>query len=157
MRRAALTIRPGRDGDAAGFVALVGRCWADYPGVILDVEREEPQLLALASYYAGQGGALWVAGEVQGMAAVRPSGGGAWEVCKVYVHPALHGAGWGAALMDVAEGHAVAAGARVLELWTDTRFLRAHRFYEKRGYVRGGRRALHDLSESEEWQYSRAV
>lgn len=162
LRRAALitrepVLRAGRDEDAAGFIGLIGRCWADYPGVVLDVDREEPQLRALASYFAEQGGALWVAGDVQGMAAVRPQEKGLWEVCKVYVHPDLHGAGWGAALMDAAEGHAAARGATELELWSDTRFLRAHRFYAKRGYARGAWRALHDLSATEEWRLTRAV
>ena len=149
-------IRAGRDEDAGRFIALIGRCWADYPGCVLDVEREEPELLALASAYAAKGGALWVAGDGVGMAAVRPLAA-SWEICRVYVHPALHGSGLGAALMDVAEGHAVAAGARVLELWSDTRFERAHRFYAKRGYVRGELRALGDLSGTEEWRFVRVV
>ena len=38
------------------------------------------------------------------------------------------------------------SGATALELWTDTRFTRAHRFYAKHGYnPTGERRALHDL------------
>ena len=148
-----LVIRPGRDEDAAGFIALVGRCWADYPGCVLDVDGEVPELRALASYYAAQGGALWVAGDVAGMVAARPSvTAGLWEVCKVYVHPDWHGMGLAHHLLDAAEGHARGHGATVLELWTDTRFERAHRFYEKRGYVREGEaRALHDLSRS--WEY----
>ena len=52
LREPAL-IRPGRDDDAAGFIALIEACWAEYPGCILDVEAEAPHLRALASYYAG--------------------------------------------------------------------------------------------------------
>lgn len=141
LHRAALSlpaIRAGRDGDAALFIALIGRCWADYPGCVLDVEVEERELLALETAMRARGGAVWIAGEGVGMVGARPSGGEVWEICRVYVHPALHGSGLGARLMDVAEGHAVSAGARRLELWTDTRFHRAHRFYEKRGWQRGG-------------------
>lgn len=148
-------MRPGRDADASGFIALIGRCWADYPGCVLDVDAETPELRALASYYAGLGGALWVAGDVAGMIATRPSTDGAWEICRFYVHPDQHGAGLAQTLMDTAEAHAAGRGAVLLELWTDTRFLRAHRFYEKRGYLRGEWRALHDLSQSEEFRYSR--
>ena len=54
-------IRCGRDEDASGFIALIGDCWAEYPGVILDVDNEVPELRALASYYASRGGALWAA------------------------------------------------------------------------------------------------
>ena len=85
-----MLIRPGRDDDAEGFVALVGRCWADYPGCVLDLEHEERKLLALASYYAERDGALWVAEDgraVVGMIAALPLEHGQWEIAKVYVHP----------------------------------------------------------------------
>ncbi len=146
-------IRPGRDEDGPALIALIERCWADYPGLVLDVDGEEPHLRALATHFARQGGAVWWAGDGAGLAAVRPAADGAWEICKLYVHPDLHGSGLGHALLDVAEGHAADAGAVSFELWSDTRFLRAHRFYEKRGYRRGLRRALHDQSNSEEWQF----
>lgn len=156
--RDVVVIRPGRDEDAAGFIALIGRCWADYPGVVLHVDAEAPELRALASYYAGQGGALWVAGNVDAMIATRPSGDGVWELCKVYVHPDRHGTGVAHRMVDVAEAHARAHGAVRMELWTDTRFHRAHRFYDKRGYARNGEvRALHDLCGSWEWHYSRVL
>ena len=87
------------------------------------------------------------------MIATRPIGA-AWEICRVYVHPALHGAGLAHRLMDTAEAHANGAP---IELWTDTRFLRAHRFYAKRGYIRDGWRALNDLARSEEWRYVRVA
>jgi len=116
-----------------------------------------PELHALASYYAD---ALWVAeeqGTIIGMIATRPSADGDWEICRVYVHPDHHGGGLGHRLLDVAESHAAAAGARRLFLWSDTRFTRAHRFYEKRGYGRIGEvRELHDLSHSKEFCFAKA-
>jgi hypothetical protein len=51
-------LRPGRDADAEGFIALIGACWAAYPGCVLDVDGEVPELRALATHFAGQGGAL---------------------------------------------------------------------------------------------------
>jgi ribosomal protein S18 acetylase RimI-like enzyme len=43
-------------------------------------------------------------------------------------------------------------------LWSDTRFDRAHRFYEKRSYVRHGAiRALNDISNSLEYGYAKPV
>jgi len=153
----AASLRPGRDSDAAGLIALIGRCWADYPGCILDVEREEQKLLALATYYGERGGAVWVAedgGAIVGMAATLPAAGDAWEIAKLYVHPDCHGSGLAHRLLDVAEAHAMAGGAQCLTLWTDTRFVRAHRFYEKRSWVRAGPvRAIGDLSCSIEFDY----
>lgn len=148
-------IRPGRDDDAPGIIALIARCWADYPGVVLHVDQEAPELRALATHYARLGGALWVTEGHHGMAAAKPARPGVWEICRLYVHPDHHGLGLGHVLLDVAEAHAAARGATTLELWSDTRFHRAHRFYEKRGYVRGACRDLNDLCHSTEHQFSR--
>lgn len=164
-----VVIRPGRDADADGVIALVGACWSMYPGVILDVDGEVPELRALASYYAAAGGALWVAdadagvigdavATIVGMIATQPLEDGAWEICKVYVHPDAHGGGLAHRLLDLAEAHAMAAGATRLVLWSDTRFDRAHRFYEKRSYVRAGPiRVLDDISHSLEFAYGKPV
>jgi GNAT superfamily N-acetyltransferase len=52
----------------------------------------------------------------------------------------------------------MASGAVRLVLWSDTRFERAHRFYEKWSYVRhGGVRILHDISNSLEFGYAKPV
>jgi GNAT superfamily N-acetyltransferase len=154
-------IRPGRDADADALISLIGACWGEYPGVLLDVDGEMPELRALASYYTGKGGALWVAeadGVVVGMIATMPHAAGTWEICRVYVLPSWHGGGLGHRLLDQAEAHAGAAGATQLILWSDTRFDRAHRFYEKRSYVRRGAvRALHDISNSLEFHYAKPV
>ncbi len=155
-------LRPGRDEDAAGFIALIGACWAEFPNCILDVDGEVPELRALATYFGRAGGALWVAeeaGRVIGMAATRPMNqDGAWEICKVYVAASARGTGLAHDLMAAAEGHARAAGAYRLVLWTDTRFEAAHRFYEKRGFVRQGSiRILDDISNSLEFRYTKPL
>ncbi|GAC1484377.1 MAG: hypothetical protein NVS2B11_10030 [Acetobacteraceae bacterium] len=125
---------------------------------MLDVDAEAPELRALASHYAQRGGALWVAGKADGMSATAPLRAECWEICRVYVRPGLHGGGLGHALLDRAEAHAVASGARELVLWTDTRFRRAHRFYEARSFVRDGPvRALHDIAGTIEYRYAKPV
>ena len=125
----------------------------------MDVDGELPQLRALASYYASLNGALWVAeqdGAIVGMIAAIPLPDDAWEICQVYVHPSLHGTGLGHELLDIAERHAASAARFVL--WTDTRFERAHRFYEKRSYIRTAPiRALNDISSSLEFHYEKPL
>jgi GNAT superfamily N-acetyltransferase len=120
-----------------------------------------PELRALASYYSTQGGTLWVAEADQcviGMIAVVPRDAGAWEICRLYVLAAWRGAGLAHRLLDLAEQQARASGATRLILWSDTRFERAHRFYEKRGYVRlGPIRVLADLSDTLEFGYAKPV
>jgi GNAT superfamily N-acetyltransferase len=169
-------IRPGRDQDAEGFIALIGACWAEYPGCVLDVDAEEPELRALASHMRVKGGALWTAelgGRVVGMVGTCPedsdaspltpaeSGGegeNCWAISRLYLDHSLRGTGLADRLLDRAEAHAIASGARRLALWTDTRFERAHRFYERRGYVRSGpTRALGDLSNTIEFHYAKPV
>ncbi|WP_338147749.1 GNAT family N-acetyltransferase [Neoroseomonas terrae] len=153
-------IRDGRDEDAEGFIALVGTCWAEYPGCILDVDGEVPELRALATYFRDQGGRLWAAeqdGRLVGMIATRPlKEDAAWEICRMYVDAAARGSGIAGALLDTAETHARNSGAERMVLWTDTRFTRAHGFYEKLGYVRHGSiRILDDISHSLEFRYAK--
>jgi GNAT superfamily N-acetyltransferase len=161
MNAATPSIRPGRDADAAGIIALIGACWGEYPSIVFDLDAEVPELRALASYYGAQGGTLWVAEAdrcVAGMIAVVPRDGGAWEICRLYVLAAWRGDGLAHRLLGLAEQQARASGATRLILWSDTRFERAHRFYEKRGYVRSGPiRVLADLSDTLEFGYAKPV
>ncbi len=154
-------IRDGRDTDGPDLIALIWSCWSIYPGVRMDVDREMPELHALATYYAGQAGALWVAeadGRIVGMTAVRRLANAAAEICRVYVEPAWHGCGLGHDLLNRAEAFAISAGVDRLLLWSDTRFDRAHGFYEKRSYVRNGPiRVLNDISNSLEFGYAKPV
>ena len=130
---------------------------------MIDVDGEVPELRALASYYAGKGGALWAAeasGRIVGMiarCAALPMAHG--KSCRLYVlDPSSRGTDLAPRLLATAEAHARAAGATRLVLWSDTRFDRAHRFYEKRSYVRHGPiRVLHDISNSLEFGYAKPV
>ena len=154
------TLRDGLDSDADGFIALIGACWGEYPGCILDVDGEVPELRALGTYFRDQGGRLWVAeqdGRIIGMIATRPlKEDAAWEICRMYLDGAARGSGLAARLLDTAEAHARACGAERMVLWTDTRFTRAHGFYEKLGYVRQGSiRILDDVSNSLEFRYTK--
>ena len=154
-------IRPGTDADADGFIRLIGDAWAEYPNCVLDVDAEVPELHALATHFGKAGGALWTAeanGAVVGMIATRPlrDDDEAWEIGRMYVAKSARGTGLAHALLDGAEAHAVARGAKRMVLWTDTRFEAAHRFYEKRGYVRAGSiRILDDISNSLEFRYAK--
>ncbi len=131
--------------------------------MILDVDGEVPELRELASYYATKGGALWVAedegGAVVGMVAALPCDeADPWEIARMYVARPFRGTGLAHRLLDGAEAHARAAGARRLRLWSDTRFRSAHRFYEKRSYVRvGPLRVLGDRSCSLEFGYAKPL
>jgi GNAT superfamily N-acetyltransferase len=160
------SIRPGRDTDGPAMIALIWACWSAYPGIRMDVDREMPELHALATYYGEKGGALWVSlvdGKITGMIAACPADRATadratWEICRLYVSPLLHGSGLGHRLLDQAEHHAIAAGGQCFILWSDTRFDRAHRFYEKRSFIQFGPvRVLNDISNSLEYPYTKPV
>lgn len=153
------TIRPGRDEDEAAYTRLIGEAWAEYPGCVFDVDAELPELHALATHFAGLSGAVWVAeaaGRIIGMVGVVPGADGAWELRKMYVDRAARGTGLAQRLLATAEAHAAGHGARGMFLWTDTRFTRAHRFYEAQSFVRDGPlRTLADLSDTIEYRYAK--
>ncbi|MEO8713816.1 MAG: GNAT family N-acetyltransferase [Acetobacteraceae bacterium] len=155
------TIRTGRDADAEGLIELIGACWAEYPGCVMDVDAEAPELRALATYMRERNGALWAAeanGRVVGTIATYPEDLGTWAISRMYVDRAHRGTGLANRLLDAAEARAIADGAARLALWTDTRFERAHRFYERRSYVRSGPiRSLDDLSKTIEFHYAKPV
>jgi GNAT superfamily N-acetyltransferase len=150
-------LRPGTDADAETYIRLIGAAWAEFPGIVFDVDAELPELRALASHFEAKGGRVWLEAEGRGMIATRPlREDGAWEICRLYLDRAARGTGLAQALLGAAEAHVRAAGAERLVLWTDTRFEAAHAFYEKAGYVRQGAiRILDDLSKSLEFRYAK--
>ena len=149
-----ILLRAARDADAEGVIALIGAVYAEHPGNVLDVEREERGLLAPASSFER----FWVLerdGEVAGcIAAATREPGRRVELKKCYLEPALRGQGWGRRLIGCVEDHAREKGCREIELWSDTRFTAGHRAYEGLGWRRTGAvRELHDLSRSVEWHF----
>lgn len=152
-----IAIRQVRDGDSADLIELIGGCYAEYPGCYLDVQEEEPWLLEPAGAYSRWRGRLWVAerdGKVVASGGLRPSGPGMAGVHNVYVARDARRQGLATRLLELIEAEARARGARWTHLWSDTRFVQAHRLYARLGYVRsGGFRERRDLSQSMEYHF----
>jgi len=153
-------IREARDSDADGLIALIGACWAEYDGCFLDVDGEVPELRAIARYVSERGGRFWVAeqdGRIVASAGYLPSPLGV-EICKLYVDRSQRRRGLGGTLVGMVEAAAVETGAGEVELWSDTRFLDAHRLYERCGYVRQTQtRSLADISNTVEYHYAKRL
>jgi putative acetyltransferase len=80
------------------------------------------------------------------------------ELERLYVNPRWRRRGLAAVLAGLVEKTAAEAGAHEIELWSDSRFLDAHRFYERRGYIRRGPdRELGDLSQTQEHHYVKTL
>jgi len=149
-------VRPATDDDSAGVIALIARVFAEYPGCVLDVDREEPELRAPASSFDR----FWVVeedGTVVGCIACALHGD-VVELKKLYVDEAARGRGLARQLVDLVEATAHDHGAKLIEFWSDTRFVTAHAVYEHLGYSRTGRtRDLHDLSNTTEYHYTKRL
>jgi len=154
-------VRPARDDDASGVIALVAACFAEYDNCVLDLEHESGHLLRVASHYAGVDGRAWVAttGDgVVGCVACRPAPDGVLELQMLYVAAPERRRGLGASLVGLVEDEARRRGAGAVELWSDTRFLDAHRLYAGLGYERlAGTRELRDASDTVEFHFRKAL
>lgn len=162
MAEAPPAIRPARDEDEDGLIALIGGCFAEYPGCVLDVDGEIPELRAIATHFSGRDGRFWVAeaeGAVAGCIGIAPAPDpDGVELLKLYVDGAMRGRGLGSRLVALVEAEANRRGAAFIELWTDTRFESAHRLYERHGYERLPKtRDLHDLSDTTEYHYRKRL
>ena len=153
-------IRDAKDTDSDGLIALIGGCFDEYPGCLLDLE-EMPELLAIATTFREMNGRFWVAereGRVVGCVGFSPGKKpGYAELKKLYVEKAARNTGLGGTLCTLVEEESRRAGFSGVEMWSDTRFETAHRFYQKRGYRKGeATRLLHDKSHTEEYYFHRA-
>lgn len=155
-----LALRPVRDGDSAALIALIGGCWSEYPGCVLDVDGEEPWLRAPATAYAPDDRELWVVerdGAVVACIGLVAHGERA-ELKSLYVARAGRRQGLGGRLVAAVEAEAARRGATAMRLWSDTRFADAHRLYERYGYRRTGReRDLQDLSDTTEYEFAKML
>jgi putative acetyltransferase len=159
-------IRPARDDDSAGLIALIDGCFREYPGCVTDVDGEMPELYAIARYAEQRRGRFWIAernGLVVGSVGVVPVSpvvpvpgidGQGVELLKLYVSSSERGAGLGRTLVGLVEDEARKRNAGFVELWSDTRFTDAHRLYELLGYIRSPfTRDLNDKSNTTEYHY----
>lgn len=153
-------IRPAVDGDAEGIISLVDRCFSEYEGVYLDVDGEEPILNTFGSGFEAMGGQSWVierAGDIQACVGWSPVGEGV-ELKKLYLDRNLRGQGLANSMLDLVLDAAHRHEAGHVELWSDTKFTRAHRFYEKNGFERTQEmRALNDISNTTEYRFIRQL
>jgi putative acetyltransferase len=152
-----LSIMDARDEDGLGLIRLIEAVYAEYPNCILDVPGEEPDLLAIATTYSEWGGRFWVAKRgrtLVGCIGVRPAKDQTVELKKLYVASNERRSGLGTRLVDLVLDEGRKRGAQRIDLWSDTRFIEAHAFYERLGFTRTERtRHRHDISQTVEYEY----
>jgi putative acetyltransferase len=160
---AGFTVREVADADAPALIALIGGCYAEYPGCVLDLPGVDADLCKPATVFGALGGQLWVVSEGSsgliacvGLAPAHapPTPWSTAELKRLYVAASHRRRGLARALCLAVENAARAQGATSLELWSDSRFTSAHALYESMGYARlPEQRALHDPSQTVEFSY----
>jgi ribosomal protein S18 acetylase RimI-like enzyme len=151
-------LRPTLAEDVPGILALIGEVYGEYD-CVLDAEGEERHLLEPGPYFRAGGGEFWVVEEDTRIVATvavmlrRDEG----ELKTLYVHPTLRRQGWGRRLTELAIDYARERGKRRMILWSDTRFLDAHRLYRSMGFREMGTRELHDSNNSVEYGFEMSL
>lgn len=162
-RIADVIVREATDDDSDAVIALIDDVYAEYQGCVLLVDEEEPELRAPASAYQRLGGKFWVAecdGNICGTVALTPTDAPhVARLNKLYVSTAARSRGIGEAMCNLVERTAKEdLNAEMMMLYTDSRFLKAHRLYERLGYARQpGLLHRADASQSVEVVYTKNI
>ena len=160
MLNESLNLRPTVTADAPAIYQLIDEVYREY-GCRFNLLADEPHLLAPGPYMRVRGGEFWVlerAGEILATVAVKLYPNDAAELKTLYVSPKLRRQGWGRRLSEMVMDYARTHGRRRMILWSDTRFLDAHRLYRKLGFRQLDKvRALHDSNNSLEYGFERTL
>jgi putative acetyltransferase len=156
------SLRDATDDDSWDLVALIGACWGEYPGCVMDVHGECRDLLAPATTYRQAGGWIGVlvdrCGTVVASVAYRRLDASTADMERLYVGRRWRRQGLAAGLVAEVEQRAARAGCSTMELWSDSRFVDAHAFYVRLGYsASGATRALGDRSATVEHHFAKAI
>lgn len=145
-------VRPWRQEDQDGVVALISGIQRGEFGLAI-TPADQPDLMNIPGFYRAGAGEFWVveaaesagtSGVVIGCIALLDIGQGQAALRKMFVRADWRGAAHGiaAALLRTLLEHAAASNLSEIFLGTTTRFLAAHRFYEKYGFTRVEKPAL---------------
>lgn len=144
-----LVIRAFEPGNERGVIGVILPIQREEFGVAITAE-DQPDLAAIPTFYQSGKGGFWVAekdGEIVGTISLKDIGNDEAALRKMFVAAKARGKEFGVAarLLDMLMAHASHAGLKAIFLGTTDKFLAAHRFYEKNGFVEV---AAKDLPES---------
>ncbi|GGJ30068.1 GNAT family N-acetyltransferase [Deinococcus roseus] len=134
-----MEIRTFEPTDTQQVVQLILPIQTEEFGIPITLE-DQPDLLDIPHFYQQQKGNFWVAtaeGQVVGTLALLDIGNQQGALRKMFVHPDFRGKPHGSAqkLLDGLLDWARTQGLTEIFLGTTAKYLAAHRFYEKNGFV----------------------
>jgi GNAT superfamily N-acetyltransferase len=160
MLSGGVIVVPATRADAAGVIELIGRVFAEY-GWIWDPPTEVSDLLRWTPHYEPPHGAFFVIrreGAVVGSVGVDRVDETTAELHRLYLDPGVRGRGLGDALVRTILAWCRDERMRRLVLWSDTRFVHAHRLYLRHGFHQTGERVLpEDVNHTREYRFERDV
>lgn len=144
-----LKIRLATNDDCDGIVEVIDNVLKEYGDrICITPGGSEADVLDIDAGYRDYGGEFWVLEGVEdgqsrivGTHATRPDKENSKEICtfkRLYLRKDLRGTAWGRELMQVTIDWARESNFKRVEFWSDTRFERAHRFFEKFGFQKSG-------------------
>ncbi len=150
-------IRNATDADSKGIIWLIDSVLGEWNDSVC-LDDSEKDLLGIEQFFWNCGGAFFVLeqeSEIGGTHAVLAVGlhAGLCTFKRLYLDKSLRGKGAGIYLMQWNIDWSRERGFRKIEFWSDTRFERAHQFFEKFGFVKSGEpREMNDSHETY-WEY----
>jgi putative acetyltransferase len=152
-----ITIRKAEDSDFDALCTLIGGCFEDYEGCVLDLKGIDSPVLAIDSYVSKYNGEFWLAifdEEVVGSVGYIVEND-KMELIKLYVDKTIRRKGLASKLLNLVLDAAASKKVEV-DLWSDTRFVEAHAFYAHHGFDKQEEtRFLNDPSNSWEFHFIR--
>lgn len=139
MDQAPPHVRPFAPADTDGVVAVILPIQQNEFGIPVTLE-DQPDLSDVAGFYQRAKGNFWVAesdGRIVGTIGLLDIGHGQAALRKMFVAEAFRGREHGVAqrLLDTALAWSMSKDLTEIVLGTTEKFLAAHRFYEKNGFV----------------------
>lgn len=129
------------ESDMEGVIGVIDTTLRDIGVIPKTVERiDDDDLFKIPEVYSGRG-RFWVAKvgkKIIGTVAVKEVDEQTVVLNRMFVLVKYHGSGVGQKLFDMAIGFAKKQSFKKMVLDTDKAMSRAHRFYEKNGFVRVG-------------------
>lgn len=126
--------------DYQNIVKLIDTVYREY-GDSVCLERADSDLLAIEKNYKNKGGCFWVwkeKGEITATVAVVPADEKDTVMLKrLYLKKNYRGSGKANLLLNFVIEWAKERSYKKMILWSDTRFLRGHKFYKKHEFIRG--------------------
>lgn len=162
-----LTLRAARDNDAEGLIALIGGCFDEYEGCVMDLDGIDAPMKAVETYFREAGGKFWVLEDPAadnrivasvGIAPSESMGAGVVELLKLYVNSDYRRRGIASRMLNLVLEAAGESRSSAIDLWSDSRFVEAHAFYGHHGFRKlPETRYLHDPSNTTEFHFARKL